>query len=477
LTQALTPLAVSHHDVLAFLADHPGADAKAIADATERVPSNIRRDMPRLVKDGLVDDRGAITGRARAALDVMDGSKTEPRPGAVIGLKHAEIRIAPTLNPRREFLPEVVEDLALSIAEYGLLQNLVVREVKGANGVRPPSTRYVLVAGEHRLAAIALLIRRGKWQDDQAIPCKVIEADDARHTEVALIENLRRKALAPMEEARAFQKLRDVYQVPTIEIARRIGLTQRVVQQRLQLLGLDDEQQLAVSEKRLNVEAARKLVATPKPAPAPRSDDPAPAPWLQAQRAAEHVPFDAPIIVHRPYVAIGPASLRYDGAIELLRAVALHPRQSPGAYWSACGVPLNDSAIRRRLKGFFEDGLVDKANGPTLTDKGIAALRAIEGLPSLEKVALAEAVDEAAIALEQRLSPETLGRLKDVVAAGEAFSAPAVLMLVEARLEAANHALESGTILSASRRALHAELWEPAPTVAFLELVLKALQP
>jgi ParB/RepB/Spo0J family partition protein len=430
LTQALTVLAVSHHDTLRYLADNPGAAPGKVARALGRDPSNARRDFPKLEAEGLIQD-ARLTARGQAALDVMDGSKAEPRPGAVIGLKHAEIRIAPLLNPRRTFEPEAVEDLALSIDAYGLLQNLVVRKVEGTNGVR-----HVLVAGEHRLAAIALLIKRGKWPDDRAIPCKVIEADDARHTEVALVENLRRRALEPMEEARAFQKLRDVYQVPTAEIARRIGLTQRLVQQRLQLLGLDDAQQQAVTDKRLNVQDARKLVATPKPAPE--------RPTIEAAiaEAAAELVLD-------------------DELMQLLWDVGRAPRCGLTSY-AQVGRWVETSWVSRRFDKLFTAGLIDQPRTPMLTPAGLMALeppapvqrapaRVPTGAPIIERMIEAEDEDEAA---EVRLIQQVRGRL-----------------------EAATKALDQGSLMSASRLAIHAEFWEPAPTVAFLELVLKALQP
>lgn len=279
----LTPLAVSHQDVLRHLLAHPGDGHLAIAKATGRVASNVKRDMPRLRAEGLVGERGGLTGAGLEILRALERAEgaasgsgpppaarpSDPEKSAPAG--YAELiwmQIDPDpLNPRKHFDPEAIEELADSIAKDGLLENLVVRA-----GVVPADPYLVdgdgrglpmhrLVAGERRHRAIKRLIERGVWLPGQPILCKIADVDDAGHRRLALVENLQRKDLRPIDEANALKELMAVTGAGTAEVAAEIGFTQRFVQQRLQLLELPAKLQDQVNEGQLPIETARSALA------------------------------------------------------------------------------------------------------------------------------------------------------------------------------------------------------------------------
>ena len=184
--------------------------------------------------------------------------------------------VASPLNPRKTFDKDALEDLAESIAAQGLLQNLVVRALEGAgrgNGhtklVRTGAPMYEVIAGERRLRALHKLAEEKRWDEDAAIiACRILHADDAGALALALLENLQRQDVPPMEEAEGFAALRklDGETWTTATIAQRIGKTQRYVQQRLSLVEkLDPAVQAALRSGEIELTHARALtVAEPK---------------------------------------------------------------------------------------------------------------------------------------------------------------------------------------------------------------------
>jgi len=182
-----------------------------------------------------------------------------PAPHAGDRLRLDQIEPSP-LNPRKSFDPDGIAELAASIAAQGLLQNLVVRP-----GSEPG--RYSLIAGERRLRALRLLAERGEWEAGAAtIPVRVIEADDADHLALALLENLQRQDVNPMEEAEALAQLvaLDPTRYAPSQIAKAIGCSVRHIQQRLALVErLAPEAQQAMREGRISVTQARTLTMAP----------------------------------------------------------------------------------------------------------------------------------------------------------------------------------------------------------------------
>ena len=256
---ALTPYALEHIYLLQTLQFFGGTTLASLADELGRDPSNVRKTLIRLRADGFLQDMD-LTDLARDALADYARMTGLSAAGAPPPVLHIQIR-PDTLNPRK-FTGEDEEgiaELAESIARDDLLENLVIRPA-GADGV------HRLVAGERRWRAIAKLIEDGRWARDKPVPVKIIDIDDAAHRRIALVENLQRKDLRPMDEARALKDLIDVTGMTTAQVAEEIGFTQRFVQQRLQFLELTDDQKEKLNKGELSIREARDLVAKkPKP--------------------------------------------------------------------------------------------------------------------------------------------------------------------------------------------------------------------
>ncbi|CAA7621086.1 ParB/RepB/Spo0J family partition protein [Magnetospirillum sp. UT-4] len=172
------------------------------------------------------------------------------------------LQIQPSLlNPRRTFDDEGIRDLAASIAAQGLLQNLVVRP----DEEKPDLFR--IVAGERRWRALELMASEARLPieiRDNGVPVRIIQADAAQHLALALLENLQRVDVNPMEEAAAFAQLQqlDPAKWTTRTIAEAIGKPkgQRFVQQRLALVErLAPEIQQALRDGKITFTHARHL--------------------------------------------------------------------------------------------------------------------------------------------------------------------------------------------------------------------------
>ena len=129
-------------------------------------------------------------------------------------------------QPRQDFDEEELQNLADSIAEHGIIQPLTVRERN--------SGYYQIIAGERRWRAARL----AGLSD---IPVVIIEADDKKAMELALIENLQRQDLNPVEEAQGYQSLMEDYGLTQEEAAKRVGKSRPAVANALRLLGLCPE--------------------------------------------------------------------------------------------------------------------------------------------------------------------------------------------------------------------------------------------
>ena len=266
----LTPLAVSNADLLALLKTSLSATTAVAAKAIDRDLANTGRTLRNLRDVGLVESLPAMDGAATWALTAeglamvaaieraeAEGptereTETRPLPGYV-ALTHGSIAPDP-LNPRQHFDLEAIGELAQSIARDGLLENLVVRPPQA------PGEPHRLVAGERRWRAIGLLIESGEWFAGKGIPCRIMEIDDLAHRRIALVENLQRKDLSPMEEARGLRALIHLTGQTTAEIAGEIGFTQRYVQQRLQFLDLPETKQTQLANGDLTIREAREYL-------------------------------------------------------------------------------------------------------------------------------------------------------------------------------------------------------------------------
>ncbi len=145
------------------------------------------------------------------------------------------IEIEPNRNqPRRTFPAESIEELAKSIEIYGVIQPIIVTKQDGY---------YEIVAGERRW-------RASKKAGLKEIPCIVREGTERKNREIALIENIQREDLNPIDKARGFRELLDSYGMTQQQLADTIGLNRSTVTNTLRLLNLDERvMQLAIEGK------------------------------------------------------------------------------------------------------------------------------------------------------------------------------------------------------------------------------------
>lgn len=150
-------------------------------------------------------------------------------------------------QPREVFDEKALKELAVSIKEHGVIQPIIVRSVNG---------KYEIIAGERRYKASALA---GLTK----IPAIIRDLDDKESSKVALLENLQRKNLNPIEEARTYQKILEIDQMTQEELAKTMGKSQSAVANKLRLLSLPDEVQDALLKEQVSERHARALLNVP----------------------------------------------------------------------------------------------------------------------------------------------------------------------------------------------------------------------
>ena len=172
-------------------------------------------------------------------------------------------KVEPNPNqPRQDFDPEELEALADSIRTHGIIQPLTVREM--------PNGYYQIIAGERRWRAARLA-------EVSEVPAVVMEADDKKVMELALIENLQRQDLNPVEEAMGYHALMEEYGLTQEEAAKRVGKSRPAVANALRLLGLcgpvlemvrkgeltagHARAVLTLKTEKLQMEAAKKIIS------------------------------------------------------------------------------------------------------------------------------------------------------------------------------------------------------------------------
>lgn len=194
---------------------------------------------------GNTSKKGLGTG-----LDALFGGKmpeTEEKNIQTLPIARVEPR---EHQPRVSFDEEALSELADSIREYGLLQPITVRKLD--------SGYYQIVAGERRW-------RASRMAGLTEVPVRVIEADEKLATELALVENLQREDLNPMEEARGYRSLIEEYGLTQDEAARRVGKSRPAVTNAVRLLQLAPEVARMVEEGLLSSGHARALLAVQDP--------------------------------------------------------------------------------------------------------------------------------------------------------------------------------------------------------------------
>ena len=181
-------------------------------------------------------------GKGLGALLGDDVMKTESSGSLSVPISQVESYSG---QPRKHFDEESLQELADSITEHGIIQPLTVRKLS--------SGYYQIIAGERRWRAARLA-------GLQEVPVIVMEADDRKAAELAMIENLQREDLNPMEEAAGFQSLIETYHMTQEEAAQRVGKSRSAVTNALRLLGLSPSVRKLVEENKLTAGHARALV-------------------------------------------------------------------------------------------------------------------------------------------------------------------------------------------------------------------------
>lgn len=147
-------------------------------------------------------------------------------------------------QPRLAFDEKALNDLAESIKQHGIIQPLVVRQL---------ADRYEIIAGERRYKAAIIA-------GLQSVPVIVTSLSDAKSEEVALVENIQRKNLSSIEEARSYKRMLDKDNLTQEQLAKKLGLSQSTIANRLRLLNLSDNVQNALLKEKISERHARSLL-------------------------------------------------------------------------------------------------------------------------------------------------------------------------------------------------------------------------
>jgi ParB family transcriptional regulator, chromosome partitioning protein len=187
----------------------------------------------------LIPDVTAALDQPRASMDV-DVDVLEPN----------------RYQPRAQYDDQRLDELAQSIATNGVIQPIVVRRLPDAGLARQ---RYQIIAGERRWRAA----QRAGLQRVPVVVKDVDDGDHRRHLEMALIENIQRENLNPIEEAHAYQRLVDEFQLRQEDIATRVGKDRATVANVLRLLKLPEDVRGTIASGELSMGHARALLGLP----------------------------------------------------------------------------------------------------------------------------------------------------------------------------------------------------------------------
>lgn len=184
-------------------------------------------------------------------LEALLGQERVPAPG-LVDVPVGAIRPNPQ-QPRKTFDPAALDELRQSISELGVLVPIIVRTRPSRDG----GAAYELIAGERRWrAATAAKLA--------TIPAIVREADDRASMEFAVVENLQRQDLDPLEEAMGYQHLIDEYRFTQDRLAERLGKSRPAIANALRILALSDAIKARIRSGTLTVGHARALLAIPE---------------------------------------------------------------------------------------------------------------------------------------------------------------------------------------------------------------------
>jgi ParB family chromosome partitioning protein len=193
----------------------------------------------------LIGDMGAETDKAAATSTASERVRSQRR-------VPIEFLKPNPRNPRREFAPAQLDELANSIKERGIIQPIAVRPVRGVND------SYEIIAGERRWQAA----QRAGLHD---VPVVVLDVSDVEALELAIVENVQREDLNPLEEAAGYQALIDEFKYHQDEIAKTVGKSRSHIANMLRLLKLPEFVKAAMRTGKLTAGHARALIGHPEP--------------------------------------------------------------------------------------------------------------------------------------------------------------------------------------------------------------------
>ena len=197
-------------------------------------------------KTGLGKGLGAIFNENQ----LIKEEEEKLKDGEEIVEKIKTIEIEPNKNqPRRRFSQETIEELANSVEKYGIIQPIIVTKQEGY---------YEIVAGERRW-------RAAKKLGLEVVPCIVRDGDERRNKEIALIENIQREDLNPIDKARGFKQLIDEYGMTQQELADTVSLSRCTVTNTLRILNLDERVLELASEGKITEGHCRSLLCYDDP--------------------------------------------------------------------------------------------------------------------------------------------------------------------------------------------------------------------
>ncbi|OMP66400.1 nucleoid occlusion protein [Domibacillus epiphyticus] len=184
------------------------------------------------------------------------GGKSEQSSDVAIMMQADEVKELPVesiqpnrYQPRIVFHEEKIQELASTIAVHGIIQPIVVRQIED---------RYEIIAGERRFRAALSL-------GHSVVPVIIRSFSDEQTASAALIENVQREELSPIEEAIAYKKLLDLNEMTQQSLAAMVGKSQSFIANKLRLLKLPEDVQQAVAEKHITERHARALLPLKKP--------------------------------------------------------------------------------------------------------------------------------------------------------------------------------------------------------------------
>jgi ParB family transcriptional regulator, chromosome partitioning protein len=190
-------------------------------------------------------------GRGLAAL-IGDDDTSEVQHVAATGLRHLPVEMlrASKSNPRKKFTEDEIETLSQSIRSKGVLQPIIVRPLD--------TGEFEIVAGERRWRAA----QKAQLHD---VPVIVRDLDDRESLEIALIENIQRSDLNPLEEAQGYKFLMESYSYTQQQLAESVGKSRSHIANTLRLMSLPETIQRRIEDGLLTAGHARALVATEDP--------------------------------------------------------------------------------------------------------------------------------------------------------------------------------------------------------------------